>query len=80
MAVETPVMAKRGRKPGGQGGSPLDPLPNLISIRGTQAQIDWLESRHRETMLQKATIIRVALNAWAQQNGYPAFPDLDETR
>lgn len=46
----------------------------LIILKGTPAQAEWLDKRHRETHIPKSVIVRLALAHWAESNGLPPFP------
>lgn len=51
-----------------------DARVTIINLKGTQDQADWLDAIHRKTFIPKTTIVRLALAAWAEQNGHPPFP------
>lgn len=50
------------------------PRITLINLKGTASQAAWLEGVHRKTHIAKAVIMRLALTAWAEQQGHDPFP------
>lgn len=54
--------------------SPEDRMA-VIHLKGTRAYVEWLEEMHRKTRLAKATIIRMALEVWAKENGHKPPPE-----
>jgi hypothetical protein len=48
----------------------------IINLKGSLAYDAWLEEIHKTTHLAKAVIIRLALKAWAKQNGHREPPEL----
>ena len=48
----------------------------VIHLKGSPEYVDWLEALNKETRLPKATIIRIALEEWAERNHHPAPPSI----
>lgn len=63
---------KRGAK---RPAPPTEGRVTVINLKGTADQVEWLEDIHQKTHLPKATIVRLALGAWAEKHGHKAFPE-----
>lgn len=75
------VMARpKGRPKAAKTESVPTPTPRItiINLKGTHGQADWLDAVHRKTHLSRSVIVRLALSAWAENNGHPAFPFAEE--
>lgn len=46
----------------------------LVGLRGSPAYGEWLDNLSEETSIPKASIVRLALKAWAESRGLPAPP------
>jgi hypothetical protein len=73
VAIRTEAMAKAKGRPKKGDSSQLARF-TVINLKGSEDQVEWLESVHRKTHLPKAVIIRLALSQWGEKNGMPAFP------
>lgn len=50
----------------------------IINLKGSREQAAWLDDVNRRTYIPKTTIVRLALAQWAEKNGHPPFPVLDD--
>jgi hypothetical protein len=48
----------------------------VIHLKGSPEYVDWLEAAHKKTRLAKATIIRIAVEEWAERNGISSPPEI----
>lgn len=48
----------------------------ILHMQGTAEYAEWLDALHRETHIPKAVIVRLALAAWAAENGHPKPPEM----
>jgi hypothetical protein len=48
---------------------------SIINLKGSQALKDWLSARTKQTHIPAASIVRLGLACWAEQNGHPAPPE-----
>jgi hypothetical protein len=73
-------MARPKSRPKGKKGAAAAPTPRttIINLKGTAAQAEWLETVHRKSHFSKSTIMRLALTAWAEKNGFQPFPSSDD--
>lgn len=48
---------------------------SIINLKGTAAYRDWLAAESKRTHIPAATIVRLGLKAWAEQNGGKTPPE-----
>jgi hypothetical protein len=48
---------------------------SIITLKGTAAYRDWLAAQSKRTHIPAATIVRLGLALWAEQNGAKAPPE-----
>lgn len=51
-----------------------EPLVAIINIKGSPAYQEWLDELHERSHIPRATLIRLGLKLWAEQNGYQGPP------
>lgn len=62
--------------------SPVKPMATsdervvIIHLKGSVAYAEWLEMVHHETHISKATLVRLGLALWAEQNGFAPPPEI----
>ena len=47
---------------------------SVIHLQGPPEERDWLTLANKRTHLPKATIVRLALQAWGSTKGMPSYP------
>lgn len=75
LGTEAPIMARtKAQAKTTAAETKSVPRNTIINLKGTEAQAAWLEGVHRKTHIAKAVIVRLALAAWAEQQGHDPFP------
>lgn len=48
----------------------------VILLKGTPSYRDWLSVIQRKTRITKSEFARLAIEEWAERNGYPVPPQI----
>jgi hypothetical protein len=76
----TLLMARpKGRSKSAKSASSQADRITIINLKGTEAQAEWLDTANRKTHIAKSVIVRLALSMWAEKNGLPPFPSLEDS-
>jgi hypothetical protein len=81
MAAGAGLMAREKRaKPATKPVAPPPPAElereTIVNMKGSPEYSAWLEEIHRKTHIPKVQIVRLAIAAWAEQNGYRTPPEI----
>lgn len=48
----------------------------VINLKGSRSYVKWLQERHKETHIAKATLWRLAMAEYAAKRGWPPPPEI----